>query len=175
MNTDIRAELKPIETLELVDQVAAWLAAKENAQWLDFGDGQKTVTPAWVKIVARSPRHILRVFTSDTGEPIGVAALGTIDHTFKTATLWFVLGDKRYARCGYTTRAAAEIVRAGFLEMGLHAINTWTVEGNPSVNIIRRLHFRAVGRQRQCHWIDGSPRDRLLFDILAAEHSQEAP
>ncbi len=174
MRVDSVFELKLIDSSELVEQVAMWLAAKENAQWLDFGDGQKSVTPAWVKIVCRSSRHALRLFTSDAGEPIGVVALGTIDHTFKTASLWFVLGDKRYAGRGYTTRAANEIMRSGFREMGLHAINTWTVEGNPSVNIIRRLQFKSAGRQRECHWIDGCPRDRLLFDMLASEYSEVA-
>jgi RimJ/RimL family protein N-acetyltransferase len=166
-------ELKPIDSAELIERVAGWLASSENSQWLDFGDGQKPVTPAWVKIIARSPRHVLRVFTSDDGEPIGVVALGTIDHTFKTATLWFVLGDKRYARAGYTTRAAAEMMRFGFCELSLHAINTWTVDGNPSIKIVTRVNFKPAGRQRQCHWIDGCPRDRLLFDVLASEYLGE--
>ncbi len=168
-------QLKPIETPELVEHVAGWLAAKENSQWLDFGDGQKTVTPAWVKIVARSHRHVLRVFALDSGEPIGVVALGTIDHTFRTASLWFVLGEKRYARSGHTTHAAAAILRLGFQELKLHAINTWTVDGNHSANIISRLRFKPAGRQRECHWIDGSPRDRLLWDVLASEYSEEGP
>ena len=166
-------QLKPIDTAALVERVAGWLASSENSKWLDFGDGQKAVTPAWVKIIARSPRHVLRVFTSDRGEPIGVVALGAIDHTFKTATLWFVLGDKTYARAGYTTRAAAEMMRFGFCELRLHAINTWTVDGNPSIKIVTRVNFKPAGRQRQCHWIDGTPRDRLLFDVLASEYLRE--
>ena len=166
-------QLIPISS-ELVDSVAGWLASSENARWLDFGDGQKTVTPAWVKIVARSPRHVLRVFTADSGEPIGVVALGSLDRTFRTATLWFVLGDKRYARSGHTTRAAAEMLRVGFEELDLHAINTWTVEHNPSVKIIRRLEFKPAGRQRQCHWIDGAPCDRLLWDLLSSEYQAGA-
>jgi RimJ/RimL family protein N-acetyltransferase len=168
------AALRMIDTPELVECVAQWLAAKENAQWLDFGDGQKTVTAVWVRALAKSPRHALRVFTTENAEPIGVAALGTIDHVFKTANLWFVLGDKRYARCGYTTRGAAEMLRVGFREMQLHAINTWTVDGNPSANIVRRLQFKPAGRQRECHRIDGVPRDRLLFDLLASEYSEDS-
>src|SRR6266705_2884101 len=31
-------------------------------------------------------------------------------------------------------------------------------------------HFKYIGRQRQCHSIDGRPYDRLLFDLLATEH-----
>src|SRR5256885_1082127 len=161
--------LRSIDSTPLVDRVAEWLAAKENAQWLDFGDGQKTVTPAWVKIMARSNRHLLRIFASDEGEPIGVVALGTVDHTFRTATLWFVLGDKRFPRLGYTTRAAAAIVRTGFTDLHLHAINTWTVDGNPSRAIIERLNFKLIGRQRECHWIEGAARDRLMWDVLESE------
>ena len=165
-------ELRTISDPDLVDRVAAWLADKANAQWLDFGDGSRPVTPLWVKAVARNPRHILRVFTTEDGEPIGVVALGDVNQTFRTATLWFVLGDKRHARRGHTTRAAAEMMRFGFRELNLHAINTWTVEENPSINVVTRLHFKAAGRQRQCHWIDGSPRDRLLFDVLASEYQE---
>jgi len=59
-----------------------------------------------------------------------------------------------------------------FRELGLRAVNTWLVDGNPSLRIIKRLGFRGIGRQRQCHYIDGRPRDRLLFDLLASEHRE---
>ena len=57
-----------------------------------------------------------------------------------------------------------------FRELGLHAINTWIVDGNPSRRLIERVNFRFIGRQRQCHYIDGECRDRLLYDLLASEH-----
>lgn len=165
-------ELKPIDSAEMIERVAEWLAQKENSQWLDFGDGQKALTPTWLKMMTRSDRHVLRIFTSDDGEPIGVIALGNIDHAFRTATVWAAIGDKRFARSGYGTRAVAEMLRFGFRELGLHAINTWIVEHNHSVKIVNRLKFQHVGRQRQCHWIDGHPYDRLLFDLLASEFSE---
>jgi hypothetical protein len=46
------------------------------------------------------------------------------------------------------------------------------VAHNPSIRTIERLGFRFVGRQRQCHTIDGRPYDRLLFDLLASEHRE---
>lgn len=168
-------ELKPLDSSELIEQVAGWLSQKENHQWLDFADGAKVLTPTWLKIMARNDRHLLRVFTADGGEPIGIVALDSLDRERGTATLWGALGEKRYARRGYTTRAMSEIVRSGFQELGLHVINTWVVEHNPSVKIILRLNFRLVGRQRQCHWIDGRAYDRLLFDLLASEYSGLEP
>ena len=55
-------------------------------------------------------------------------------------------------------------------ELGLHSINTWVVEHNPSLRIGERLHYHYIGRQRQCHMIDGRLYDRVLFDLLASEH-----
>jgi RimJ/RimL family protein N-acetyltransferase len=57
-----------------------------------------------------------------------------------------------------------------FRDLGLHAVNTWAAEHNPSLRTIERLGFRFVGKLRQCHYIDGRPYDRLLFDLLASEH-----
>ena len=59
-----------------------------------------------------------------------------------------------------------------FGDLGLHTINTWAVEHNQSVRVIERLGFRFIGRQRQCHYIDGRLYDRLLFDLLASEHRE---
>jgi RimJ/RimL family protein N-acetyltransferase len=46
------------------------------------------------------------------------------------------------------------------------------VDSNPSLRSLQRLGFRYVGRLRQCHMIDGRLHDRLLFDLLAAEHEE---
>ena len=46
------------------------------------------------------------------------------------------------------------------------------MDHNQSLRIIERLGFRFIGRQRQCHYIDGRPYDRLLFDLLASEHQE---
>ena len=59
-----------------------------------------------------------------------------------------------------------------FRDLGLYAINTWSVDHNPSLRTIERLGFRFIGRQRQCHYIDGQLHDRLLFDLLASEHRE---
>jgi RimJ/RimL family protein N-acetyltransferase len=59
-----------------------------------------------------------------------------------------------------------------FRDLGLHSVNTWSVDLNPSLRTIERLGFRFIGRQRQCHFIDGRLYDRLLFDLLASEHRE---
>lgn len=160
--------------LDTLDMVGAWLSAKENSQWLHFGNGTQRLTPVSLRLMAQRDIHLLRLFTPDShDDPIGVVALSEIAKPFKTATLWYVLGDKSYGGQGYTTRAVSKLLTLGFGELGLHAVNAWAVDHNhASISILRRNNFQLIGRQRQCHSIDGRPCDRLLFDLLATEHKE---
>jgi RimJ/RimL family protein N-acetyltransferase len=166
-------KLLPLEKPELIELVARWLGDEENWKWLDFGGNRQPPTPALVKIMAQRETNALRVFTADDEiTPIGVFGLNNINRAFKTASAWVVLGEKSYTRQGYATRASRAVLTLGFRELGLEAITSWAVEGNPSLEIHHRLKFHFVGRQRRCHWINGRAHDRLLFDILASEHQE---
>jgi RimJ/RimL family protein N-acetyltransferase len=171
-------KLLPLDRPELFELVAGWLARKENHQWLDFGNGRQLVTPTLLKIMAQRETHFLRVFTSDRDDvAIGILGLNSVDRAFKTATFWGLSGDKSFRNRGYSTFASSRFLTCAFRELGLHAVNTWAVENNPSLRTIERLGFRPAGRLRQCHYIDGRLYDRLLFDLLASEHREldEAP
>ena len=164
-------KLLPLDRPELFELVAGWLARKENHQWLDFGNGRQIITPALLKIMAQRETHFLRAFTSDRDDiPIGIVGLNSVDRTFKTAMFWGVSGEKSFRNRGYSTFASSKFLTLAFRDLGLHAINTWAVDHNPSLRTIERLGFRFIGRQRQCHYIDGQLHDRLLFDLLASEH-----
>ena len=166
-------QLKPVDTSDLLRLVAGWLAQKENYQWLDFGDGRQLVSPEWLKVAMQRGTQVLRVFTSDADDrPIGVVALGNVNPHFKTATIWVVLGDRAYTGQGYASRATSRMLTIGFTELGLRSVHTWIVEHNPSVHVARHVNFRLIGRQRQCHYIDGRAYDRLWFDLLASEHEE---
>jgi RimJ/RimL family protein N-acetyltransferase len=166
-------KLLPLDRPELFELVAGWLSRKENYQWLDFGNGRQIVTPAVLKIMAQREAHFLRAFTSDRDDvPIGIVGLNSVDRTFKTAMFWGATGEKSFRNRGYSTFASSKFLTLAFRDLGLHAINTWAVDHNQSLRIIERLGFRFVGRQRQCHYIDGRRYDRLLFDLLASEHRE---
>lgn len=155
-----------------IELAAAWLAEKANYRWLDFGGGQQILSRAALKIMTQRDLHMLRTFTADGDDaPIGLVALSNVAPNFHTATLWYVLGDKRFAGQGLTSRAVSLLLTHAFHGLGLQAVNAWAVEGNaPSIRVLTRNHFRLIGRQRRCHVIDGRPADRLLFDLLASEH-----
>lgn len=166
-------QLKPIDACNL-DLVAKWMSTKDNYQWLDFAHGTQILTPISLRIMSQRDIHVLRVFTSDSDDsPIGLVALSDIAHAFKTARLWYVLGHKAYAGQGYTTRAVSKLLTLAFAHLGLLAVNAWAVDQNkPSLRVLEHNDFHFVGRQRQCHHIDGHPFDRLLFDLLASEHKE---
>ncbi len=166
-------KLYPLDTPELLELVASWLAQKQNYQWLDFGNGRQIVTPALLKIMAQRETHFLRAYTSDRDDtPIGIVGLNSVDRAFRTATFWGVSGEKSFRNRGYSTIASSKLMTLAFRDLGLYAINTWTVDHNPSLRTIERLGFRFIGRQRHCHYIDGRPYDRLMFDLLAPEHRE---
>jgi RimJ/RimL family protein N-acetyltransferase len=149
-----------------------WLASKENYQWLEFGNRCGPLDAAALKIMMHRPAHELRVFTDDGGEfPMGIVALSNINRDFRTAMLWYVLGEKSRAGKGLTSRAVSKMLGVGFGELAMHAIQAWAVEANTaSIRVLERNGFRFIGRCRECHYIAGEPHDRLLFDLLANEY-----
>ena len=164
-------KLLPLDNPELIHLAAGWMSMKENYQWLDFGNGRQVLTPEWLKIATQRDREVVRVFTPDDDTtPIGIVGLTEVDRVFGTARIWVVAGDKSFGARGHATRAASKLLTHGFTDLGLCAINTWIVDHNPSLRIARRLKFTLIGRQRQCHAIDGRAYDRLWFDLLASEH-----
>ncbi|MCI0524610.1 MAG: GNAT family N-acetyltransferase [Acidobacteria bacterium] len=163
--------LRTIDTTEIT-LVSEWLGSEENYKWLDFGFGTQLLAPASLKLMTQRDIHLIRVYTHDSADtPIGLVALSNIARNFKTATLWYVLGDKSQVNRGYTTRAVSAILGQGFTEIGLEAVNAWTVDANPpSRQVLERNNFHFIGRQRRCHYVDGQAYDRLWFDLLASEY-----
>jgi RimJ/RimL family protein N-acetyltransferase len=167
--------LKPINDRE-IETVAQWLRDPESTKWLSFGPGVDVLSPPALKLMLRRDQHLLRLFSpSAEGPPAGVVALCDVDRRFRTAMLWYVLGDKALSGRGHTSRAVSRLLAIGFSELGLGAVSAWVVDGNvASLRILEANGFKFVGRQRRCHVIDGAPRDRLLFDIIASEHKERA-
>lgn len=156
----------------LLPTAAAWLADRDNARWLDFGNDVQELPPAALWLMARRPLHCIRVFCDEvSGRPLGIVALSNIARASRTASLWYVLGDKGYAARGCTTEAVRHLLDHAFGPLGLQAVFAWAVAENvPSVRVLEKTGFQYIGRQRRCHALDGRMVDRLLFDLLHEEH-----
>ena len=149
--------------------IVTWLEEPEIAKWLDFGAGRAVTTAAFKLGIARGMERIFMFSPEDEDTPAGVVGLSQIHPKFRTAMLWYALGDRRLSGRGLTTQAVLDVLEAGFGEVGLDAINAWTVvENRPSARILEKAGFRLIGRQRRCHYIDDRPCDRLLFDRLSS-------
>jgi RimJ/RimL family protein N-acetyltransferase len=155
-----------------LETIAGWLAEPRIARWLDFGMARPPPAAALKYAISQGSQRLF-TFAPAHGRdvaPIGVVGLSGIHPTFRTALLWYALGAPRYAGRGFTSMAAAEVVRIGFSQLDLRAIHAWVVIGNQaSARILEKIGFRPIGRQRQCHDIDGRLHDRLLFDIVPRE------
>jgi RimJ/RimL family protein N-acetyltransferase len=165
-------KLLPLDRPELIELAAGWLGRKENYQWLDFGGGRQVVSPALLKVMAQRDTHFMRICFDRDGNPTGISGLNNVDRVFGTATFWGATGEKSLQKRGFGTFVGSRFLTLAFRELGLHSINTWVAETNPSLRLVERLGFRFIGRQRQCHYIDGRAHDRLLFDLLASEHRE---
>lgn len=165
-------KLLPLDKPELLALAGEWLAKDENYKWLDFGNGVQRVSPVTLRIMTQRDIHVFRIYTSDENDvPAGIVGLSNVDRHFRTASIWAVLGNKRYGGC--TSQAVTRMLDYAFDELGLHAVSAWTVEINTAARrVLERRGFRFIGRLRQCHYIEGRPYDRLLFDLLSTEHRE---
>ena len=156
------------------DLVADWLSEEQNYQWLQFASRGQSLSAVSLRLMAQRDLHCLRLFTSDDGEaPIGIVALSDISPLTKTASLWYVLGDKSFQGRGFTSRAVGAMLDHAFGQLEIQACQAWAVPDNRgSVRVLEKNGFQMVGRQRSCHCLDGRLVDRLLFDLLATEHKE---
>lgn len=164
-------DLVPLDN-HTIPMVASWLGQKENYQWLDFGNGKQSLDAVILRLMIHRPVHHLRLFTAgNAGPSIGIVALSPIDPHFGVAQLWYVLGDKSYSMCGYTSAAVSALLDYGFRVLHLESVNAWAVASNiPSIRVLEKNCFRLIGTQRRCHRLDGVSVDRLLFDLVATEY-----
>src|ERR1044072_4755188 len=111
-------KLLPLDSAERIELVAGWLGNYENYKWLDFGNGVQRLNSVSLRVMTQRTRHEFRIYTADDGDaPAGVVGLTNVDRHFKTASIWAVLGNKRYG--GSTKEACLRVLTLWFIAPGL--------------------------------------------------------
>jgi RimJ/RimL family protein N-acetyltransferase len=168
-------ELIPLDDAAMLRLASRWLAEGQDSAWLDLGGSEQGLSAGSLRRMIDDEAHIVRAFTSDKeGLPIGLVALSSVNPDFRTAVLWAFLADRDHEQGGYLRRAASAMLTLGFVEHGLECINAWTLEDNQgSLRVLQELNFRPIGRERRAQSRDGRDFDKLLFEIMAAEHRSD--
>lgn len=108
---------------------------------------------------------VLAVESRETKTVIGEVLLKWASAEHKQGELGFVLGRAHQGR-GYAAEAAAEMLRLGFEDLGLHRITAVCVEDNESsARLLRRLGFAQEGRLADNVWFKGGWATQLLFAL----------
>jgi RimJ/RimL family protein N-acetyltransferase len=104
-----------------------------------------------------------------TGELIGDMSLWSTPHDRLEGEIGFVV-NPRFHGNGYASEAAAELLRIGFEEAGLHRITAnCDARNTPSARVMERIGMRQEAHFRQNVFEKGGWTDELVYAILADE------
>lgn len=151
------------------------MADAEVVRYVEY----EPLTPQGAKALVRWARNQARIVPRTTRglaialrgceTPIGLCSLIIRDVRQRQADIGYVLG-RLYWGHGYGAEAAAALLAHGFEQLGLHRIIAECDPANrASVRVLERIGMRPEGHQRECRWIKGAWRDRLLFAVLDHE------
>ncbi|MFI7428688.1 GNAT family N-acetyltransferase [Micromonospora sp. NPDC049836] len=108
---------------------------------------------------------VLAVELRETKTVIGEILLKWASAEHRQGELGFAFGRAHQGK-GYAGEAAAEMLRLGFEDLGLHRITAVCVDDNDSsVRLLRRLGFVQEGRLVDDIWFKGGWATRLLFGL----------
>ncbi|WP_067221145.1 GNAT family N-acetyltransferase [Stappia indica] len=114
----------------------------------------------------------LAVERSEDGVVLGEVLLKAASTAALQGELGYIF-DPAHAGGGYATEAAAEMLRAGFEEIGFHRIFARIdADNHGSVKVAERLGLRREAHFRQNDRHDGRWGDEFVYALLAEEWSQ---
>jgi RimJ/RimL family protein N-acetyltransferase len=110
------------------------------------------------------------IYACDGWEPVGVTALGEIDHRNRTATFFIFIGESTNRGKGYGTEATRLILDYAFTALGLHnvmlTVAGWNAAGQRAY---QKAGFREFGRRHECALVVGQRWDTIYMEALASE------
>jgi RimJ/RimL family protein N-acetyltransferase len=106
---------------------------------------------------------------AETGAVIGEASLLVRSRWHRGGEIGYVLHPDQQGR-GLATEAMAELLRLGFVDLGLHRITGKCSARNlASARLLERLGMRREGHLHGTRLVKGEWRDELVYAILAGE------
>lgn len=115
-------------------------------------------------------RHLsIAVELAGTAELIGDLTLDWTSAEHRNGEIGFIFHPKHHGK-GYAAEAAAELLRMGFEELGLHRIcGRCDARNIPSASLMEGLGMRREAHLRENELVKGEWTDELVYAMLTAE------
>jgi len=98
----------------------------------------------------------------------GVCGLTSIDHIIRRAEFsLYILPSKQ--RQGLAEKALKTLFNHGFLELNLNQIYGETFDGNPALNLFKKIGMAVDGLRREFYYKDGEYKDSILISMMKYE------
>ena len=171
LTTD-RLQLRPV-TMEDIEFIYTLFAASETNLYSTFDD-LKTIEEAKdmyeTYLKPGFPTHFrLLIELKDSKTPIGTIGLYLYSEKNKRAELGYDLAREHWGN-GYMTEAVSEVIRYGFIELGLNRIEaTVDTRNTNSYRLLERVGFKREGLLRQRHHYGSSYQDELFYGLLKTD------
>lgn len=165
----LQAVLRPVRPTDL----PKWLAYLQSEpvrrciSWRpgSVGDLAEFVESTSLASGSRQIRFAMALASDDS--LIGTVGLHSIIREHRVAEMAYDLDPACWGR-GLATAACQAVLRWS-RGQGLHRIQAAVLDGNlASRRVLERCDFQQEGLMRACRWVDGAPRDLLLFSHLPA-------
>jgi RimJ/RimL family protein N-acetyltransferase len=111
----------------------------------------------------------LAMVVRESGDLVGSLAFFYRSHTHLQGEIGYVVRPDAQGR-GFAREGATELLRLGFVHLGLHRITGQCDARNvASASVMRRLGMRREAHLRENEFVKGEWTDELMFAILASE------
>ena len=122
--------------------------------------------------LAESPddawRSVARAIVSETGELVGLCGVAILRGA-EEGEIWYLVNPACWGR-RIATEAGRQLLRMGFLELGLHRLWATCLPENPaSARVLEKLGMRKEGFQVENLKIHGEWKSSYLYAMLARE------
>lgn len=170
-----RLLLRPL-TVEDTDALLSYRSLEEVCRFVPFEPMNRAtimdkLEGRWAQtaFTAENSGVILGVELADGARLVGDITLFLQSELHRSAEIGWIL-DPAHSGRGYATEAAAELMRLGFQELGLHRIVARVDARNgPSLQLAERLGMRREAHLIENEWFKGGWSDEIDFAMLETE------
>ena len=155
-----------------IDRLVGWIDSPELlGQWAGSAfDFPFTREQMESHLADQGDRHVFKVLSPETREPIGHVELGAINQAHRSARIGRVFVAPEFRGRGYGTRLMREVLELAFDRLHLHRVDLSVFTFNSSaIACYERVGFRREGLRREVYRGPTGFWSEVVMSILAPE------